>query len=172
MSEIRTYLKQVDRNSLLRSGGTHPAIIELVRAFEAGGGTYDEDAEQYVEAACGDLPPHQYHGHPERDEMTYTLGTAVYNAKKYLRDETARARLNALTAQGFAPLEGATIIDGGRYLLSMGTLYVGREQATYRDPMSVRAVTAPGHPPYFLPPRARTRGFNVAGPALVKEVTA
>lgn len=169
MTEIRDYLRQVDRHSLLRSGGTHPAIVTLVRAFEAGGGTYDEDAERYVEAACGDLPPHQYHGHPERDPMTYTLGAAIYNARKVLADERNEAQLSALRAEGYQSVAEAAITEGKRYLLRFGTLYAGRTRPTYSAEVRVRAARV-GDRTVLMPYRSRSREIVPTDTTLIKQV--
>jgi len=172
MSEIRNYLEAKTalgaREWLRREPReTHPEILEHVRAFQAAGGFYDDDAERYVEEQVGDLPAHRYHGHPERDPLTDQLGHEVYIAKSILRDEAARLKLEAFEADGFAPFDANTVQDGARYSLILGTLYTGRDIPDYGDPVQVRARRE-GTILGFLPKGARTRGYIIDRPALIR----
>lgn len=171
MSDVRDYLETHAGalGALRRSHETHPAILALVREFEAGGGFYDDDAERFIETRIGDLPEHRYHGHPERDPLTDALATAIYNAKLSLRDEAASERLAALLAEGYVPLAEATIEEGARYDLRFGMLYCGRSVPDYPpEAWRVRAKRD-GERFFFLPHRARTHGFAwPSGPALIR----
>ena len=164
-SAIRNYLAGVDRSALLRSRETHPAILALVRAFEAGGGFCDEDAERYVENAVGDLPPHRHHGHPERDPMTYALGAAIYNARHVLDDERAKAKVAALIAQGYEPITEQATTTRYRRVVLYPTRHIGGSWAEYQD---ARLVSdGRGGVGYVLPKGHRTRGHYVSGRAVL-----
>lgn len=112
MSTIRAYLEETraregEKGWLKRDPrATHPEILEAVREFRAAGGSYDDDAERFVEERAGDLPEHHHHGHDKRHELTltYTLGHEVYIAKAILSDEENAARLAAALEEGFQPL--------------------------------------------------------------------
>jgi hypothetical protein len=174
MSEIREYLEEkaaLAENEWLRREPrtTHAAILDAVRAFEAGGGTYNDDAERYVEEVAGDLPEHYHHAHEKRHRLTDQLGSEVYIAKGILRDEEATAKTEERAASGFEAvrLDGYEFKDGGRYEVSFGTLYVGRSEVSYGEAREVRAVRS-GERFVLLPKRARTRGYAASGLALIR----
>ena len=73
-----------------------------------------------------------------------------------------------LAAEGFVPIKSAELRDGGRYLLSVGTVYCGRSAAEYLPAREVRArATSSGL--VLMPKGARSRAFAVPDVALVKE---
>lgn len=174
MSDIRTYLEEkaaLPENEWLRREprATHPEIQRLVDEFVGGctGIPYDDDTERYVEAAVGDLPEHEYHGHDNRHRLTYQLGRECYIAKHVLRDREAAEALAQAQAEGFVLLKDADVHAGERYLLRLGVLYSGRDVPDFGEVKSVRAVEYKDRI-IFLPKGARTRGFVPSGPALIK----
>lgn len=180
MSEIRAYLEEkaaLPPHEWLRREPreTHPAIHAAVRAcIEAaprGRTVYDEDAERYVHAAAGDLPPYFRHAHPERDRLVDQLGHEVYIARKCLQDEEATAEIMAALDAGYVPLQDAEIRDGRRYLVRFGTLYSGYAVAQYGKPRELKARFFDGRLA-FMPKGARTHGFDPARAhsVLVREV--
>lgn len=146
---------------------THPDIQEAVREFEAAGGTYDDDAERFVEERAGDLPAHGHHGGEDRDPLTVQLGHEVYIARRVLDDLAASEALAALQADGFVPLDESALVDGGRYVICLGTLYSGHRVPVFSRPKEVRAKRIDAGF-MFLPKGARTHGFRPSHTALVK----
>lgn len=178
MTTIREYLEdkaaQPEREWVRRKPATtHPEILALVREFVAGGGTYNDDAERFVEARAGDLPPHQYHGHPARHRLTDQLGSEVYLARSIIRDEAEAATNAALEREGFAPLDPAALIDGARYVVRFARQYVGHSVPQYGRAVEVRAHAKTDGGFMFLPKGARTRGYAATTfqPTLIKAVT-
>lgn len=173
MTAIRDYL---EAKAAERSGewlrreprATHPEILEAVREFEAAGGGYDDDAELFIGARAGDLPPHRRHGAPDRHRLIVQLGHEIYVARGVLADERASASLAALQADGFVPLDESALVDGGRYVVCLGTLFVGRSVSVYGEPKEVRAKRIEPGRFMLMPKGARTRGFLPTKTALVK----
>lgn len=176
MSEIRAYLedKAATPNEWLRRKPrvTHPAILELVReARQDLGLHYDDDVERFVNERAGDLPAHERHG-AGRDPIVVQLGHEVYVARACLRDEEARAALDGLYEDGFAPFEACALEDGDRCEVRFGVLYVGREVADYGDPLEVRVRASASGGRVFLPKGARTNGYAPTALTLVKRAVA
>lgn len=146
---------------------THPAILQAVRDAEAQGMTYDDDVEQEVESVAGDMPAHFHHGHMKRHALTDQLGHEVYIARRLLDDEVAQSALDAALADGYVPFDPVALVDGARYWIRCGTLYVGHSVPIYGEARAVRAVRE-GSAWAFLPKGARTRGFRPSSPSLVK----
>jgi len=103
--------------------------------------------------------------------MTYTLGTAIYNARRFLDDEEAKAKLDAMRAEGYQPVAEATITEGSRYLLRFGTVYVGHTLPTYGSEVRVRAARWNDRI-VFMPHRSRVRALITTADTLVKQVSA
>ena len=173
-STIRAYLEETraregDKGWLRREPkATHPEILEAVRAFRAAGGSYDDEAERYVEEIAGDMPEHRHHGDDDRHELTKQLGHECYIAKGILSDERAQAVIDEATAAGFRPLATVEIEDGKRYTVRCGTQYVGQDVPSYGRPTAVRGKMAPdGHVGFVL--KGARNFVHVPTPALLRE---
>lgn len=173
-SVIRAYLEAKaalpEREWLRREPRTtHPAILEAVRAAIESGHRHDDLIERYVEDVAGDLPEHHHHSHEQRHRLTYQLGHEVYLAKGLLDDERNRTHAAEAQSEGYAPLESVNLVDGDRYVIRTGVLYVGQSEPEYGTPCEVRAKWQPAYNRFvFLPKGARTRYFVPSGAALIR----
>lgn len=164
--------KSLDGREWLRRSPrvTHPTILELVREARESGLFYDDDTERYCIERIPGLPPHQRHG-TERGPLLDQLGHEVYVAKCQLDDEKATAALNEARAEGFAPATEDDLVEGQRYVVRFGTLYVGREVATFGEAHEVRVKRLGGRMA-LLPKGSRTRGFAPRSPMIARGVQA
>jgi hypothetical protein len=171
VSEIRDYLEleaQTPGGWLRRKPrATLPAILELVREWEAGGGVYNDDAERWLNERVGDLPEHERHGTENRHPLCSQLGSEIYVARCILKDERATLELEAATADGYEPLEAVALEDGARYLARFGTVYSGQDVPAFGEARAVKAVRD-GDSFVLRPKGARTSYFAHVGPTLVK----
>lgn len=173
-STIRAYLEETraregDKGWLRREPPeTLPEILELVREFRAGGGSYDDEAERFVEERAGDLPEHYHHSDDRRHDLTKQLGHECYIAKHQLDDEKNRAALAAALEQGFRPLAETELEPEKRYTVRAGTCYCGSTVPTFGAPRLVRTKTAPSGRVGFVLKGARNF-VHIPTPALVRE---
>lgn len=171
MSTIREYLEEkaaLEPREWMRREPrtTHPEILEIVREWEANDGSYDDDAEQLVNERAGDLPAHRHHG-TDRDPLCDQLGHEVYVARRILDDEEASAQVEALRAEGYVSIDEVEIEDGAKYIVRSGTQYSGHAVPVFGDPREMRAIKA-DFGWMFLPKGARSRGYRISTPAMIK----
>lgn len=150
---------------------TSPLILELVREYKATTTRPNNDeAERFLEERIGDMPEHYHHGHDNRHELTYQLGSEIYIAGQILDDEAARLRLIDLLDQGFRPLDTSELVEGQKYTVRSGVRYGGRDVPDYsRKDIPARAVMAHTGRWAFLPKGKRTHGFMAESPMLIRE---
>lgn len=158
--DVRAYLAreaQTPKGWLRRDPKTtHPTITRLVRCAQAAGITYDDDTNEYVAGRLGIA-----------ETLRDQLGHETYVAKGIISDDSARAKRDAMLAEGFTPMIEADLRDGDRYLVRFGTTYVGREVPDYTSAQRYRIKRTPTGV-YLMPHGSRTRGYRVPSDALAK----
>lgn len=145
---------------------THPAILALVREAKTDADLfYDDDVERYVNERIPGMPPHERHG--ERDPLVAQLGHEVYVAKSQLSDEKNAHYLASYLAEGYTE-RTAERLDGERYTVRFGTVYVGQTVPQYGEPCPVRAKLSGGRI-VLLPKGSRSKAYMHTGPILVRD---